>query len=178
MTMIRWSAVAATVGLAIAGGSVAFAQQQTFDPTAVPGSNVPSVKGPWLGVWKRNAEKSSGRMGPGGGTTLFKMTPNGDGFSFTIESTGADGKKRYANLPYGRFDGLPYPETGNGMADFNKFQRVNDRTYSVTDVKDGKEVIHITITISEDGKTRTSVSKMRNEKGEEVTNTGVWDRVE
>lgn len=175
MTMIRVSALVAAVGLAMASGSVAFAQQQAASKPAASTAAVPSANGPWIGKWKRNNEKSSGGRG---GNSTFTMSLKDDGFTYTIESVGPDGKPHLAQLPFGRFDGKPYPESGNPMADFNKFERVNDRTYKVTDVKNGKDVIHITITISEDGKTRTSVAKMRNEKGEEVTNTGVWDRVE
>lgn len=133
-----------------------------------------SPKGPWLGTWKRNPEKSSTRNN---GTAIFKMWEEGDGFRYTMTMTPESGAPVQMGA-FGRFDGKKYPETGNPAADTNVFRRLDDRTYSLIDIKEGREMISFTVTISPDGTTRTSVSKSRNEKGEEVTSIGVWDRVE
>jgi hypothetical protein len=132
------------------------------------------AKGPWLGTWKRNPEKSTSK---GNGTAIFRMWEEGDGFRYTLTMTPASGAPTQMGA-FGRFDGKKYPETGNPSADHNVFGRVDDHTYSLIDVKNGREMITFNITISPDGKTRTSVSKSRNERGEEVTSIGVWDRVE
>lgn len=135
---------------------------------------VASPDGPWLGTWKRNPQKSSGNAT---GTAIFKMWREADGFRYTLDMTPQSGAPVKMEA-FGRFDGQQYPEKGNPSADFNVFHRIDDRTYSLVDIKDGKETIRFTISISPDGKTRTSVAKSRNAKGEEVTSTGVWDRVE
>ena len=137
-------------------------------------SNAASPVGPWLGTWKRNSAKSSS---PGNGTAIFKMWQEGDGFRYTLDMTPPSGKATQMEA-FGRFDGQRYPERGNPSADFNVFERVDDDTYALVDIKDGQEKIRFNISISADGKTRTSVAKSRNAKGEEVTSIGVWDRVE
>lgn len=171
MIVTRWIAVAA-IGL-VASGSIVAGAQQPEQVTAA--AKVASPNGPWIGTWKK-------RTAPGqpAGTTIFKMWVEGDGFHYTITSAppGATMPSTPQASLFGRFDGKPYPEKGNPAADFNVFSRVDDHTYALYDVKDGKATGHFTITISADGKTRTSVSKRRNEKGEEVTSVGVWDRIE
>lgn len=137
-------------------------------------SAVGSPDGPWLGTWKRNSQKSSSK---GSGDAIFKMWREADGFRYTLEMTPASGAPVKMEA-FGRFDGKQYPEKGNPAADHNIFQRIDDRTYSLVDIKDGKETIRFTISVSPDGRTRTSVAKSRNASGEEVTNIGVWDRVE
>lgn len=158
MKMKRWGTFAAVVGL-IGGYSVVGAQALT---TA---GKVPSADGPWIGTWKRQS------TGAASGTAVMKMWVEGDGFRYEIDMGGAH------MTAFGRFDGKQYPEKGNAAADFNVFKRIDDHTYSLDDIKDGKVTHHFTVTISADGKTRTSVHVAKNEKGEEVTSTGVWDRV-
>ena len=164
----RWTALTAT-GLVAVGSMAVVAQQPDQAATT---TRVISPNGPWIGTWKK-------RNSPG--TTIFKMWVEGDGFHYTITSA-PPGSTTLPSEPqaslFGRFDGKPYPEKGNPAADFNVFYRLDDHTYALDDVKDGKTTGHFTITISADGKTRTSVAKRRNEKGEEVTVVGVWDRVE
>jgi hypothetical protein len=135
----------------------------------------PSPDGPWLGTWKRNKDKSTSSPP---GESIFKMWRDGDGFRYTLVITPPDGAKPTHMEAFGRFDGKPYPETGNPSADHNVFTRLGDRGYGLTDIKDGKETISFKIFISPDNKTRTSISTSKNAKGEEVTSIGVWDRVQ
>jgi hypothetical protein len=134
--------------------------------------------GPWMGTWKLNLEKSKYSPGPGpapGGTTIFKMFPMGDGFKYTIDTTSAQGKTSHSEA-FARFDNKDYPETGNPGADTNRFRRIDDHTYVLTDRKTGKDALSFTIIISADGKTRTSVATGKTPAGQEVHNIGVWDR--
>jgi hypothetical protein len=127
--------------------------------------------GPWLGTWKRRNPTPSPE------TWILKMWKEGDGIRYTIDVTRPTGSPTRMEA-FVRFDGKPYRETGNPSADHNVFERIDDRTLRLIDLKDGKETIRFTITYSSDGKVRTSVSSRVNEKGETVTSTGVWDRVE
>ena len=139
-----------------------------------------SPNGPWLGTWKLNLEKSKYSPGPApapGTVTIFKMMPEKDGFKYTLDTTLPDGRKTHAEA-FGRFDGKEYPETGNPAADFNIFTRVDDRTYALTDRKNGKDALKFRIAISADGKTRTSVASGTTANGQPVNNVGVWDRIE
>ena len=139
-----------------------------------------SPNGPWLGTWRLNLAKSKYSPGPGpaaGTVTIFKMGTEKDGFKYTLDSTLPDGKKTHAEA-FGRFDGKEYPEIGNPAADFNVFTRVDDHTYALVDRKNGKDALSFRITISADGKTRTSRGSGKTASGQEVNNVGVWDRVE
>jgi hypothetical protein len=169
MKMHSWGTFAAVMGLAMVGNSIAGAQAPA---AGTPTSNTKSASekvlpanGPWIGTWKRQS------TGPAAGNAVMKMWVEGDGFRYEIDMGGAH------MTAFGRFDGKQYPEKGNAAADFNVFKRVDDHTYTLDDVKDSKVTHHFTVTISADGKTRTSVHVAKNEKGEEVTSTGVWDRV-
>lgn len=140
----------------------------------------PSPMGPWVGTWRLNLEKSRYIPGPApapGTVTTFKMTLELDGFKYTLDTTLPDGRKTHAEA-FGRFDGKEYPETGNPAADFNVFTRVDDSTYALVDRKGGKDVLSFRITISPDGKTRTSVASGKNAAGQAINNVGVWDRIE
>lgn len=112
-----------------------------------------------------------------GTVSIFKMVPEKDGFRYTLDTTLPDGNKTQAGA-FARFDGKEYPETGNSAADFNVFRRVDDHTYELADRKGGKDMLHFRITISKDGKTRTSIATGTNPSGQPVHNVGVWDRVQ
>lgn len=134
---------------------------------------------PWLGTWKLNIEKSKYNPGPGpaaGTVSIFKMVPlDGGRFKYTIDGTSPDGRKTHAELT-GAFDGKNHVEIGNPGADTNRFRILGERSYEVVDTKDGIDTMTIVITISPDGKTRTSESKGRNLRGQQVHNITVWDR--
>lgn len=146
---------------------------------AIAGTLFAQAGGPWIGTWKLNLERSRYNPGPApapGTNTIFQMMPEGDGFRYTLDSTLPDGKKTHAEA-FARFDGRPYPENGNPAADFNVFRRVDDRTYELLDLKDGKDALHFRISISTDGQTRTSVAEGKSAQGDPVRNVGIWDRV-
>ncbi len=144
----------------------------TWAAGVAPAAQAPP-DGPWIGTWKRNAARSTPTPAA---DAVFTMWVEGDGFRYTYESTAADGSP-IRMAAFGRFDGTPYPEQGNPMADHNVFTRVDDQTYALVDLKGGKETIRFTVSISADGQTRTSVGRSRNARGDEVVTTGVWDRV-
>jgi hypothetical protein len=134
--------------------------------------------GPWMGTWKLNLAKSSYSPGPGpvpGTVTIFRMMPQKDGFLYTVDTTPPNGKPTHSEA-FARFDGKDYPEVGNPAADTNRFHRIDDRTYGLTDRRNGADALSFRVTISVDGKTRTSVATGKNASGRQVHNVGVWDR--
>ena len=140
-------------------------------------TKAPSAKGPWIGTWKYNAAKSTPPGRADGGPRIFKMELVGeDGFRYTIDDTSADGRQSHMEMKFARFDEKDYPEQGNPSADTNRFRIADPHTYELTDRKDGKDTIHFRITISDDGKTRTSVSTGVAQDGKEFKRIGVWDR--
>lgn len=135
--------------------------------------------GPWMGTWKLNVAQSKYDPGPAPAAdtvSIFKMVPVGtDSFKYTIDSTAPGGRTFHAELT-GKFDGRNHVEIGNPGADTNRFRILSPRSYEVIDTKDGVDTMTIVITISEDGRTRTSESKGKNLKGQPVHNVTVWDR--
>jgi hypothetical protein len=70
------------------------------------------------------------------------------------------------------------PEIGFGKAGVFTAagKRITARTVLITRKKDGKEVSNQRTVNSKDGKTRTSYWKDKDEKGEPITWTAVFDR--
>lgn len=136
------------------------------------------TQGPWMGAWKLNIEKSRYSPGPGpaaGTVTIFKMIAVGDGFKYTIDTTRVNGETSHAELT-GKFDGKNHVEIGNPGADTNRFRILSERAYEVVDTKDGVDTMTIVVTISPDGRTRTSESKGKNLEGQPVHNVSVWEK--
>jgi hypothetical protein len=127
--------------------------------------------GPWLGTFKRRDPATSPE------TTVLTMRKEGDGIRYVIDVTRPDGPSRQM-AAFVRFDGKPYPETGNPTADYNVFERVDARTLHLVDLKDGKETARFRITYSADGRVRTSVSTRPGPDGRPVSSTAVWDRID
>ncbi len=140
----------------------------------------PAVHGPWLGVWKLNVEKSQFRTNkpPAGTVRLYTMrAASDDKFDVHIVSTSPEGVQTMNMETRGaRFDGKPYREIGNPFADANTFRLINSRSYEFVETKNGKEVITISVEISEDGRTRTSRQKSIGADGQPSVNVAVWDR--
>jgi hypothetical protein len=140
----------------------------------------PPIQGPWLGVWKLNIEKSQFQTGapPAGTFRTYVMTAAGpDAFDIVIDSTSPEGvRTMHMELRGGRFDGRNYRETGNPVADFNRFHRTGERSYEFVESKDGVDVITITVEISPDGRTRTSRQHGKGRDGKPTLNIAVWDR--
>ena len=100
---------------------------------------------------------------------MLKFLKEGDGIRYTIDVTGPGVTPRQMGA-FIRFDGKPYPETGNPTADHNVFTRLDDRTLQIVDLKDGKETLRFRVSYSADGKTRTSVRRALNPMGATVVN--------
>ncbi len=154
-------------------------------PSGVDAGQPGGDPGPWFGAWQMNpirTAEANGRPRPAdapGDRTIFRMVSAGRGvFKYTIETVPAGGGPATVRAELiGRFDGKDYIEIGNPGADTNRFRIVNERTYEVVDTKDGKDLLTITITISPDGRTRTSSARGVDTKGQPVQRVTVWDRI-
>ena len=150
-------------------GAVEREQKPAAAPAPQPAAV--SVDGPWVGTWRRRNPT------PGPEVWVLTFLKEGDGIRYTIDVTGPGESPRQMSA-FIRFDGKPYPETGNPTADHNVFTRLDDRTLQIVDLKDGKETVRFRVTYSPDGKTRTSTSTRTEPDGRTVSSTVVWDRVE
>jgi len=128
---------------------------------------------PTLGTWKLDESKST--FGGGAGkSTMVVWEKSGDGQKCTVDGIDAHGKKTHSEWA-GKLDGKFYPITGDAQADERSFKRNGEHKIDMVSKKDGKEVGDGTITVAEDGKTRTVTSNMTNAKGEKVTSTLAYD---
>ena len=128
----------------------------------------------FIGTWKLNEAKSKFAPGPTRNSTVV-YEASGDSVKITIDGIGADGKPSH-NEWTGKFDGKDYPVTGNPAEDTRALKKVNDHTLQLTLKKDGKVTMTGSIVLSSDGKTRTVTTSGKDEKGNKVTNTTVYEK--
>ena len=128
---------------------------------------------PHVGTWKLNAGKSKGTMFTGGTVTV---EPAGQGFKTSVDLVGQDGapsKWSFTAQP----DGKDHPITGeNPFGNTLSMTRVDARTLKTTIKQDGKVTLMQTVTVSEDGKTRTITSKGTSLKGQAIDSMTHYER--
>jgi hypothetical protein len=125
-----------------------------------------------LGTWKLNEAESQFEPGTGK-NTMVVYKEQGDKIKVTVEGVDKDGKPTHG-VWVGKFDGKAYPEKGNLAFDAVAYKMVNDRTNDITAMKNGKSLWTGTITVSQDGKSRTVVVNGTDEKGKKFTNKAVY----
>lgn len=128
---------------------------------------------PQVGTWTLNAAKSKGTMFKGGTVTV---EPAGQGWKTSVDLVGQDGtpsKWSFTAQP----DGKDNPITGdNPFGNTLSMTRVDARTVKTTIKQDGKVTLTQTITVSEDGKTRTITSKGTSLKGQAIDSMTHYER--
>ena len=153
MTMKRLLAAVALVGFA---GGLVLAQS----------------KNPLVGSWKLNVAKSKTTFK--GGTTVVGAV--GEGIKFVVDLEGADGTKHHWEFT-ANYDGKDVPVTGNNpYGDTVAATRVNERTTQLIAKNGGKVTATHTITVSADGKTRTSAAKGTDKNGKPVDSVSFYER--
>jgi hypothetical protein len=128
----------------------------------------------FMGTWNRNEAKSKISAGSPKNTTVVYEAA-GDSVKVTVDGVDAEGKPTH-NEWTGKFDGKDYPVTGDPRADTRAYKRVNAHTLALTDKKDGKVTETGRIVVSPDGKSRTVTTHGIDSKGNEVSNTVVYDK--
>jgi len=128
---------------------------------------------PQVGTWKLNAGKSKGTMFTGGTVTV---EPAGQGFKTSVDLVGQGGtpsKWSFTAQP----DGKDNPITGETpFGNTLSMTRVDARTLKTTIKQDGKVTLMQTVTVSEDGKTRTITSKGTSLKGQAIDSMTYYER--
>jgi hypothetical protein len=151
-----------TAILAIAAaGSVPTATAATPDPV--------------VGTWKLDVSKSTFTAGPAIKSQTRTYSQAGKTITLVMKAVGADGKKSTTRTTY-HFNGKDYPVTGNADYDSLSGKQVDANTAEFTLKKGGKEVGHTTRTVSKDGKTLTTTSKITTAAGEKSEATLVFDK--
>src|SRR6266571_8823879 len=93
---------------------------------------------PHMGTWKFNEAKSKMPAGMGKNTTVV-YAEQGDKIKVTVDGVDKDGKPTHG-VWVGKPDGKAYPTKGNLPYNSVAYKVVNDRTYDLTAMKDGKMV--------------------------------------
>ena len=132
----------------------------------------------WLGEWRLNVEKSVYNPGPAPYRRgRMKVAMVGDQVRFAYDLVLPRGGIQHLEWT-GRFDGNDYLVQGVDDYVTYAYSAIDARTYSVVTKVDGRTVAVTTVTMSEDGRTLTSVTGGRNARGEEIVNTTVYEKVD
>jgi hypothetical protein len=129
----------------------------------------------WAGTWKLNLAKSKYSPGPGPKSSTTKVEPWENGLMTTTDTVTAQGEARHVEVK-GKFNASDNPVTGNPNVDTQSFRRAGSRSYVVVSKKGGKVTTTTRVSISVDGKTRTSLVSGKNAQGQAIDETIVYDR--
>jgi hypothetical protein len=132
------------------------------------------AQNPNMGTWKLNEGRSKIPAGMIKNTTVT-YAEDGDNVKVTTEGTAADGSAMHTEWT-GKFDGKDYPLTGDPTADSRSYNKVNDRTLTLENKKDGKVTASGKIVISADGKTRTLTVSAKDSAGKKMTSKALYDK--
>ena len=129
---------------------------------------------PHMGTWKLNEAKS--KLVPGmGKNTMVTYTEEKDKIKVAVEGVDKNGKPTHG-VWVGKLDGKAYPTKGNLPYNSVAYKVVNDRTYDLTAMKDGKMVWSGKSTVSADGKSRTVTLNGTDAKGKKFSGKAVYDK--
>ena len=132
------------------------------------------AQNPNMGTWKLNEAKS--KLAPGfAKNTTVVYAAAGDSVKVTTDGTDKDGKAFQTEWT-GKFDGKPYPLTGDPSADARAYTKVNDRALDLINSKGGKPTTTGKIVVSADGKSRTLTASGTDAAGKKVTSVSVYDK--
>jgi hypothetical protein len=102
-------------------------------------------------------------------------TEQKDKVKVTVDGVDKDGKPTHS-VWVGKADGKAYKSKGNLPWDAAAYKVVNDRTYEITTMKDGKMFGAGTSTVSADGKSRTVTLNSTDASGKKVKGKAVYDK--
>jgi hypothetical protein len=129
---------------------------------------------PHMGTWKLNEAKSKLVPGMGKNTTVT-YTEQKDKMKVTVDGVDKDGKPTHS-VWVGQADGKAYKSKGNLPWDAAAYKVVNDRTYDLTAMKDGKMLWTGKSTVSADGKSRTVTLNGTDASGKKFKGKAVYDK--
>ena len=128
----------------------------------------------FMGTWKLNEANSIIPAGAQKNNTVI-YEPAGGNVKITVEGTDGEGKPAHSEWT-GKFDGKDYPVTGDTNSDARSYTKVNDRTLTTSNKKNGKVTVTGQIVVSADGKSRTVTLNGTTPKGKKFKNVAVYDK--
>ena len=127
-----------------------------------------------VGTWKVNEGKS--KVAPGMGKTNTVMyAEKKDQIQVTVDGTDKDGKATHG-VWKGAADGKSYKVKGNLAWDAMAYNMVDDHTYDITAMKDGKMAWSGRSTVAKDGKSRTLNMSGTGADGKKFKSKVVYDK--
>jgi ABC-type lipoprotein release transport system permease subunit len=94
-----------------------------------------------------------------------------------VTSDGIDENGRPIHVEWsGKFDGKDYPVTGNPNSETRSYTKLNERTLTTTNKKNGKVTVAGQVVVSTDGKSRTVTVTGTSPDGKKFKNIAVYDR--
>jgi hypothetical protein len=129
---------------------------------------------PQMGTWKLNEAKSKITPGTLKNTQVVYSSMFGQ---VTIKSDGIDANGKPIHVEWsGKFDGKDYPVTGDPNSDTRSYTKVNERTLTTANKKNGKVTVTGQIVVSADGKSRTVTLNGTTPKVKKFKNVVVYDK--
>jgi hypothetical protein len=129
---------------------------------------------PQMGTWKLNEAKSKITPGTSKNTHVVYSSMFGQ---VKIKADGIDANGKPSHTEWsGKFDGKDYPVTGDPNSDARSYTKVNERTLTTTNKKNGKVTVTGQIVVSTDGKSRTVTLNGATPKGKKFKNLVVYDK--
>ena len=130
---------------------------------------------PVVGTWQLNVSKSTFTAGQALKSQTRTYSQSGRSITLDMKTVGPDGKESTTHTTY-RFNGKDFPVAGNPDYDSLSPKRVSNHTAAFTLKKDGKAVGTTSRTVSKDGATLTSKTKITTATGEKSENVLVFDK--
>jgi hypothetical protein len=129
---------------------------------------------PMMGTWNLNEAKSKITPGTMKNTHVVYSSMLGQ---VKIKSDGIDPSGKQIHVEWaGKFDGKDYPVTGDPNSDNRSYTKVNERTLTTANKKNGKVTATGQIVVSADGKSRTVSINGTTPKGKKFKNVAVYDK--
>ena len=129
---------------------------------------------PQMGTWKLNEAKSKITPGTLKNTQVVYSSMLGQ---VKIKSDGIDANGKPIHVEWsGKFDGKDYPVSGDPNSDARSYTKVNERTLTTANKKNGKVTVTGQIVVSADGKSRTLILNGTTPKGKKFKNVAVYDK--
>jgi hypothetical protein len=129
---------------------------------------------PQMGTWKLNEAKSKITPGTLKNTQVVYSSMFGQ-VKIKADGINANGKPSHTEWS-GKFDGKDYPVKGDPNSDARSYTKVNERTLTTANKKNGKVTVTGQIVVSPDSKTRTLTLTGTTPKGKKFRNVAVYDK--
>ncbi len=131
---------------------------------------------PFVGTWLLNIDKST--FDPPSSALkshVVLIEAQENGLKFTADQVDAEGKEIHVEEAP-KFDGNVYPIVGSENETETTMKRLNNNSFELVRMKDGKEVSRVQVVISSEGTMSTATIKSKDENGQEITSTLVYDK--